>query len=279
MEIQIEWEIAIEFLISFYIYWMKQVLFLLILPLFFSCSKDTSEPIVKEMKEEEKVIQLTDDFAGNGALIDYVTNNESALPDVSRVDGRYKANLIDNSDNITLHYHEDQGRLDAKLVSFPFEFIARNIGIGTQEDSQSAAPSTGDPFNFAGVQVHIADLSTPSSSHVVVGHRGATHFTIEGKNTINGTSSVDDIGANTVPNARADIRIVGNEDRTLTVYWQVPNLDFTNISDSWTLYNATGGLPGEAPAFGESVYVGLITYAFYSTGLPFVGTCDAIDIN
>lgn len=258
---------------------MKQWFKLLVIFLLISCGDDDATSIVEEKEdEEEETMLLTDDFAGDGPLIDYVTNNASALPDVARVGGRYRANLVDNTDNITLHYHEDQGRLDAKLISFPFEFIARNIGIGTQEDSQVAASSTNNPFNFAGVQVHVEELGTPSSSHVVVGHRGSTHFTIEGKNTISGSSSVNDIGANTVPDARADIRIVGNEDRTLTVYWQVPNLDAANTADNWTLYNGTGNLPGEAPTYGENVYVGLITYAFHSTGLPFVGTCDAIDI-
>lgn len=220
---------------------------------------------------------VSDDFAGDGDLIDYITNNASALPNVTRKDGRYHADLTNNDDNITLHFHEDQGRLDAKKLSFPFEFIARNIGIGTSEDSQIAPTNANDPYNFCGVQVHVLDLSTPSSSHVVVGHRGPTGFTIEGKNTNEGNSSVNDIGANTVPDGRADIRIVGHEDRTLTVYWQVPNTSSTN--DDWTLYNGTGNLPGEAPTYEEEVYVGLITYAFGFTGIPFVGTCDAIDIN
>lgn len=220
---------------------------------------------------------LTDDFAGTGDLIDYVTNNASALPDVGRVDGRYHASLIDNTNNVTLHFHDDQGRLDAKRLSFPFEFIARNIGIGTQDDSQTAPSADNSPYNFCGVQVHVLDLATPSSSHVVVGHRGSTAFTIEGKNTNEGSSAVNDIGANTVPDGRADIRIVGNEDHSLTVYWQVPNLG--SGDDNWTLYNDTGELPGTAPTYADEVYVGLITYAFELTGVPFVGTCDGIEIN
>ena len=241
-----------------------------------SCGSD--DTLVKEIEKEVVNVVSTDDFDGAGALVDYVTNNESALPEVGRVDGRYRANLTSNANNVTLHFNEDQGRLDAKLLSFPFEFVARNIGIGTQSDSQTAPTDANDPYNFAGVQVHVTDLATPTSSHVVVGHRGPTGFTIEGKNTISGSSSVNDVGEGTVPDARADLRIVGNEDRTLTVYWQVPNLDFGVTEDSWTLYNGTGQLPGTAPEFGETVYVGLITYAFELTGVPFVGTCDAIDI-
>ena len=224
-----------------------------------------------------------DTFNGSNPLLTTV-NNESALPDVTKTGGRYRANLTDNSSNQTLHFNDSQGRLDAALLSFPFEFIARNIGIGTQLDSQTAPPHSGSPFNFAGVQVHVLDLDDTNSSHVVVGHRGGTGFTIEGKNTLNGDSSVNDNGANTVPQGRADIRIVGNADRTLTVYWQLPNLNPGTVADDWILYGPSwdptpdGSLPGTAPSYGAQVYVGLITYAFYNTGVPFVGTCDSIEI-
>ncbi|AUP77791.1 hypothetical protein [Flavivirga eckloniae] len=228
--------------------------------------------------DQDNTTSLIDNFDGTGALIDYTTNNASALPNVSRASGRYRAALTDNTDNKTLHYNQDQGRLDAKLVTFPFEFIARNIGIGTIADSQIAPTSDNNPYNFCGVQVHVEDFNSINSSHVVVGHRGSTGFTIEGKNTLNGDSSVNDIGENTVPEGRADIRIVGNNDKTLTVYWQRPNLTGNSSSDDWTLYNDNGLLPGTAPTYGDNVYVGLITYAFYSTGVPFVGTCDSIEI-
>jgi len=112
-----------------------------------------------------------------------------------------------------------------------------------------------------------------------VGHRGSTGFTIEGKNTLNGNSAVNDIGANMAPDGRADIRIVGNEDRSLTVYWQLPNLNNQTVEDNWSLYGRDGGrLPGNAPTYSQKVYIGLITYAFGSKGLPFVGTCDAVEI-
>ena len=225
---------------------------------------------------------LVDNFDGNNALLTTV-NNAAALPDINTTGGRYRANLTNNSDNITLHFKLAQGRLDATLLNFPFEFVARNIGIGTQEDSQEAAPHSGSPYNFAGVQVHVLDLDDPTSSHVVVGHRGETGFTIEGKNTVSGTSVVDDIGEDRVPLGRADIRIVGNSDRTLTIYWQAPNLTYAVEQDEWILYGPggtpDGRLPGNAPDYGESVYVGLITYAYGNTGVPFVGTCDRIEIS
>lgn len=218
-----------------------------------------------------------DDFAGNGPLLDYTTNNPDSLPEIARVDGRYRANLTNNASNITLHFNQSQGRLDAKLLTFPFDIIARNIGIGTQADSQTAPPSTNNPFLFAGVQVHTTDLDSLNSSHVVVGHRGGTQFTVEGKNTVNGSSNVNDDGENIVPDGRADIRIVGNADHTLTVYWQVPNLDPANQADNWETYKNSGSLPGSNPAYGDQVYVGLITYAYGQTGVPFVGTCDSLE--
>ena len=218
-----------------------------------------------------------DTFDGHSPLLTTI-NNELALPEITKSTGRYHANLTNNTHNITLHYHQAQGRLDATLVDFPFEFIARNIGIGEQNNSQHAPENSGTPYIFAGVQVHTLELESPNSSHVVVGHRGNTGFTIEGKNTLNGNSSVNDIGENTAPLGRADIRIVGNIDQTLMVYWQQPNLSPAATQDNWQLYNSDGNLPGPAPIYDQSVYIGLITYASGNTGVPFVGTCDSIEI-
>ncbi|MDX1696146.1 MAG: PKD domain-containing protein [Ketobacteraceae bacterium] len=222
-------------------------------------------------------------FDGSGALGADVTNNASALPDVARQNGRYRANLTDNSDEITLHYHDAQGRLDAWRTRFPFEFIARNVGIGTQQNSQTPHPYGNSAYNFAGVQVHVPDLESRNSAHVVVGHRGGgAPFTVEGKNTRNGRSSVSDVGARAAPDARADIRILGDENGQLTVYWQQPNMNADkSATDNWIPYGGTGRLPGTPADFGgagSEVYVGLITYAFRTAGIPFVGTCDSIQI-
>lgn len=217
-----------------------------------------------------------DDFAGDGALLGYTTNNESDLPDIARVGGRYRANVTNNANDITLHFNDLQGRLDAKLVSFPFEVIARNIGIGRTLDSQQAPPATGNELIFAGIQVHVPDLNSRNSSHLVVGHRGGTPFTVEGKNTRNSSSEVNDEGPSAAPAARADLRIVGNANNTLTVYWQQPRSN--GQADNWQAYNGTGNLPGLAPTYGSTVYVGLITYAQGTNGIPFVGTCDSFEI-
>lgn len=272
---------------------MKKYLILAICScIFFSCSSDkvdTVENPLEEIAEDENTEQenpveenledyFIDSFDMDGALVNYVTNNESSLPNVASVFGRYKAILDDNANNITLHFHNDQGRIDAKLVEFPFEFIARNIGIGTLEDSQLAPLPNNSPYLFSGIQVHAKDFNSINSSHVVVGHRGATSYTIEGKNTVKGESSVNDIGRNTVPEGRADIRIIGNEDRTIVVHWQIPNLDFASTDDRWNHYRDTGNLPGATPVYDSEVYIGLITYAYGQDGVPFVGTCDAIQI-
>ena len=257
---------------------MKRHLVSLLILMIFSCSKNDSDPIIdaESSGDSKNTGNFVDEFDDSGDLVNFVTNNPAALPEVSQTENRYRALLIDNSDNITLHFHEKQGRLDAKLLEFPFEFIARNIGIGMVSNSQVAPTAADGPYIFSGVQVHVEDLNSFNSSHVVVGHRGSASFTIEGKNTLNGVSSVNDIGKNSVPDGRADLRIVGNEDRTITVYWQLPN---TTGEDNWILYRDTGNLPGTTPDYGNSVYVGLITYAFGDNGVPFVGTCDAIEID
>lgn len=221
---------------------------------------------------------VSDNFDGNGSLLNYTTNNASALPEVARVNGRYRAELTDNTNNKTLHYHGDQGRLDAKIVSFPFEYIARNIGIGTIADSQSPPPATGSPYIFAGIQVHVLDLDSRNSAHFVVGHRGSTYFTAEGKNTVNGSSSVNDDGANILPEGRADLRVVGQADRSLKWYWQRPNPNPGVQADSWNAYRGDGDFPGNQASFGSQVYIGLITYAYNQAGIPFVGTADSVEL-
>jgi len=87
-------------------------------------------------------------------------------------------------------------------------------------------------YHFTGDQVHVTNLNPRNSSHVVVGHRGDTCFTVEGKTR---STSVTDQGRNVVPNGRVDIRIEGNAKLTLTVYWQRPSLTGSSTNDSWIL--------------------------------------------
>lgn len=241
-----------------------------------------SEPITSMVTVYDNSNSAVDSFDGRNPIL-ITSNNQASLPKVNMTTGRYIAELDDNTDNVTLHFNENQGRLDATTVHFPFEVIARNIGISDLTLNSAPVP-LGNEFIFSGVQVHVSDLESMNSSHVVVGHRGGTSFTIEGKNTVNGTSSVNDNGADSVPQGRADLRIVGSLDRTLTVYWQTPNLNRPEQPDEWVLYGPTfqsptqGRLPGQPPEFEETVYVGLITYAFGNNGIPFLGVCDEIEI-
>ena len=158
-----------------------------------------------------------DDFSAAGNLNGYLVNNVKSIPVVEVRSGRYYAEIMDNTDNITLHYKKKQGRLDAIKASFPFEVIVRNIGIGTLEDSQAPPIPLEKQYIFAGVQVHVEDVKILNSSHIVVGHRGNTFYTVEGKNTVNGTSYVSDEGSGAAPRAKADIRIIGLPDHTLRV--------------------------------------------------------------
>ena len=208
----------------------------------------------------------------------YFTNNKSALPVVGKKCHRYYAELTNNARDKTLHYQKSQGRFDGRLVRFPFEVVARNVGIGTLRDSQIAPNPTGGSYVFAGLQVHVTDFKSINSSHIVVGHRGRTTYTVEGKNTIDGSSKVNDAGANVAPNGRADLRIVGNTDSTLTVYWQLPNKNPGAQPDVWRLYNRSGKFPGSNPTYGPEVYVGLITYALGYGNVPFVGTADSLNV-
>ena len=225
----------------------------------------------------DDTVRVSDDFAGTGPLLGYTTTKPDVLPDVGRLHGRYRAELTDNADNKTLHFNRSQGRLDAKLVTFPFDYVARNIGIGSLSNSQVAPNPPQSTFMFAGIQVHSTELAAADSAHVVVGHRGNTRFTIDGKNAVAGRSRVNDNGSGTAPNGRADIRIVGNNERSLTIFWQPPDLG-SGATDNWQLYGGTGRLPGPTAAFGPSVYIGLIAYAFGTLREPFVGTADGVEL-
>ena len=217
-------------------------------------------------------------------LVGFTTNNASALPDVGMRCGRYTAELLDNTGDRTLHFNNQQGRFDGVLLSFPFRVIARNLGIAPMNQPDTAHQPIGTAYNFAGIQVHQQDLNGLNSAHVVVGQRGGTVNTIEGKMTLNGTSSVTDIGDSALPDGRADLMIVGQSDGSLLVYWQQPNLTGNPINDSWIAYddyltNPPGVLPGDLPDWGVgNIYVGIITYAQGTNGVPFMGVLDSFEV-
>jgi len=215
-----------------------------------------------------------DTFGGSGDLDpSWIELSPTDLPDVTQTSGRYRANLQSNTSDITLWFNAFRGRADYQAVTFPFEIIALNVGIGTVGDSQTAPPTTSTPILFCALNVNFGTLATNEDwSQLGVGHRGSdATFTLEGKNTISNSSSVTDEGTNAAPLARADLRVVG-ESNSLTWYYREPG-DVT-----WILYNGTGDLPGTEPTFPDDVFVGLVTYAQNTTGVPFVGTCDSFQI-
>ena len=234
-----------------------------------------------DTETQEETTQNSDQNSSNTDP-EWVSWRADALPNVNfdsdAPEQGYSVDLLSNAGNRTLHFNNDQGRFDGREVTFPFEVIARNIGIEDIHNPGQVPASSNNTYIFAGVQIHVVDSEIPTSSHVVVGHRGSHSSTVEGKNTVNGSSSVDDAGANILPNARADLRIVGNADRTLTVYWQVPNTSGNTANDHWELYRGNGTLLGNAPNFGPSVYAGIITYAYFDAGVPFRGAADSFEI-
>jgi len=211
------------------------------------------------------------------ALIGFTTNNASALPNVGKRCGRYTAELLNNDNDVTLHYNTSQGRFDGVLATFPFTAIVRNVGVAPL-GQPDVAHEVQYAYNFAGIQIHNSDFNNLNSAHVVVGMRSGTTTTIEGKLTRDGVSTPTDIGQNQLPKGRADIRVVGATNGTLTVYWQQPNLTGNSNNDNWIPYNGTGNLPGELPVWGQSVYIGLITYAAGTSGVPFMGLADSLEI-
>ncbi len=228
--------------------------------------------------EQEYGTLIFQDHFTDEQLHDYIVNNPDAIPGVTTQSGRYYAPIMDNEKDKTLHFNQFQGRLDARKVSFPFTIIVRNIGIETLDNPEAMPTHHKDTYIFAGVQIHSLDLQSRTSSHVVVGHRGEQYNTVEGKNTFEGYSWVTDVGANKAANGKADILIQGLEDHSLKVFWQVPNPQVGVLKDRWLPYNAHGKLPGDQPKYDDQVYVGLITYAQGSSGLPFAGTADSFSV-
>lgn len=199
----------------------------------------------------------------------------------TQTDGRYRAEITSNAGNQTQFYNNNQGRLDGVAVTFPFEVIARNVGIGQTGNSQ-AAPPFNNAYMLSGLQVHNANFTSVNYAAITVGHTNRNPFIVEGKNTRNGVSVFDVENNSAVPAGRADLRIVGHADGTLTGYWQIPRN--TGEADNWVLYQGNmnapaGAFPGVEPEFGDEVIVGLVTYAAGTNiGDGFVGTCDSLEI-
>lgn len=214
---------------------------------------------------------LDDAFAGSGDLTGWYPYQPSALPAVSQTGGRYLAELDDNTGDVTLWFNGSTGRGDFRFIAPGTEFIVTNIGIGQDAANTQTAPSTtGDPVIFCGLHFN-ADLNSPTtfSAHVVVGHRGGVFRTIETKVTTAGTSAVADEGFNALgaTDTRCDLRFVLDGSGNLSAWYRAANSSDPWVAISW---------PGATPVFASGCYAGIITYAAGITGVPFVGTADAI---
>jgi len=217
-----------------------------------------------------------DTFDGSGAMkARWTLYDDTSNMTVTQAGGRYHALVDDNTGDQQLWYLTDQARMDWMLLTFPFEVIATNIGIGTVGDTQTAnvpgVDTHASPWQFCGVCVHVLTMATVSYRLWTVGHRGGTHYTIESKNSLNGANNIADGGADLCPLGRADIRLVGNADSTITPFYRLPG-DTTWLGSGAGMPDA--GFQSPEP-FAATANVGLLSYTFGLQSEPFVGTCDA----
>ncbi len=212
-----------------------------------------------------------DNFEGSGALQGWYAFQPERLPGISQTNGRYLAEVDDNTGDITLWFNGNTGAGHFRFMAPGTEIIVRNIGIGVSPaDTQTAPPTTGDPYAFGGLHFN-EDLSNPTnfSAHIVAGHRGGVFRTIETKVTTSGVSAVADEGFNALGAtiARCDMRAYLDPAGFLYIYYRAPNSSDPWIEAAW---------PGARPQFASGCQAGIIPYAAGTTGLPFVVTADSV---
>jgi hypothetical protein len=228
--------------------------------------------------------------------------------EVGKKNNKYHAVINSNANDVTLHFHAEQGRLDSKRIDFPFTYVAKNIGIALTSDQSTYETYETNQFAFCGVQVHAygtGDTTTHTlddteSIHMVIGHRGSSaQSCIEGKQTSSDASSVEDEGTDTIGTGvtRCDMRLRGLWSDTNS-RWYVECAYRAVGTSTWTLYGAGDAQNGrEGASSGEiwsgasnvnecdfssgEAYIGLITYAQSTTGVDglWCGTCDEITLN
>jgi hypothetical protein len=233
--------------------------------------------------------EFNDDFAGSGSLIGYTTLDDSGgYVSVARSNNRYRALVTGHPNNqSTTFYHADYGRGDYKELSFPFDVVVTNVGIGDPSNSQQA-PIAQDGegrrrYAFAGLIIRNKAndaIRNFDYAFAVIGYRNTTQAVLEAKQTISNHSGVS-FASNVAQTGvtRADIRVVGHANRTLTLYHRPTG------TTAWNLYRGDGVFPlsgGQNVAFDQNVYIGLVTYAWMNSQsmafTPFVGTADSIEL-
>lgn len=200
------------------------------------------------------------------------TNYQEANCVVTQQDGRYRALIDDNDTNQNGWFQGNQGRADWQLISFPFEVIAFNVGAGLPGDSQTAPVPGVDvaasPYCQCSLMVHVETQATRSYQMITAGHRGSSTYAIISTSANVGSSGTNDLGDDSAPLGRADLRVVGDDvANTLEFFYRLPG-DAIWIPHSLPV--------AQTPTFGENVYVGLASGTFLTASLPFVGTCDGI---
>ncbi|HMR01234.1 MAG TPA: hypothetical protein PKA32_02480, partial [Candidatus Gracilibacteria bacterium] len=206
-----------------------------------------------------------DTFDGSGGLDPAKWDTYNAA-DPSRLEitqngGRYYADLKGDADpQQTLWYNGNEGRMDYQTFTGDFEFIVRNIGL--------------DSFSGSSWEYQLCGLSVWQSplnyEFAVIGNRGETYSTLEYKITNAGSSTQNDIGANSFPTGKGDLRVV-RSGSNVDFYYKQPS------ASSWTLIDHDSLFANRINFGTGAVRVGLITYGF-SYPDPFICTADQVEI-
>lgn len=233
----------------------------------------------------ENFTATPDTFDGTGALGAHWLQYQSSIHEATRVGGYLDIQVDDNTGNQTTWWGpEGRGHMVYQKVKFPTgaipnEYILINAGVGPTSNPQDNLTSTGNPFNFCGLIVHDANLSNDRYHFAVIGHRGTdAQATIEHKRTYDGSSTQNDEGTDVfgsgVTHGDVAVELHSNGDM---LFKRRPDAD-----SDWTYINGGTGLVQGATSGdqdlgtgGDEVLVGIVAYAYTSTGVPFVGTVDS----
>jgi len=222
-----------------------------------------------------------DPFDGTGALDPKWLNYQAAaVPGVQRNAGFYRADITDNTSDVTLWFHGSTGRFDYQGVTFPLagvdEYVFNDVGIGPTSNPSANHVFASDAFNFCGIMIHNDSFSLPNYMFQVVGHRSfLAQSTLELKSTVDGGSSMYDVGTDAIGAGvtHCDMRVRLHSDGAVDFAYRAVG------GGGWTLPGGDGLTPTPRPALGaagDTVYLGLITYAQDTAGLPFAGTVDSV---
>lgn len=209
---------------------------------------------------------IYDTFDGSGALdsakwTSYEDGDTSGELTITQSGGQYNAAHASSSNAATTWFDAEEGRMDYVEFTGDFDFICRNVGIGTT--------GTASDYQFCGP---IVWLSSDNYEFSVIGMRGGSSVVNERKSTAASNSTVSEHSGAQISGGFADIRVT-RAGSTVSWYWQTPGTS----PDSWTDITSSFASLGRV-AFGtNTVRVGLVTYGFLAIA-AFTGTCDQVEI-